>query len=611
MLKLVRMMKAAKFLDQLKNNVAISFAKISLIKVSVGLALISHWIACFWGMIGKLYGTSLECKPDSHEPIWHHSDDNSGVSWIYSHYYLDGHRDSPCNPWHLYASSLHFSIMTISSIGHGDITPTRVEEYYLCCLCMLTGAITWAYTIGTMSGAIWSLDPQTNYFEGVMDNLNYMVRDEEMPDHLRVRLREHFNDCRNQMKNESYLELKQDMSETLLGDVILQENYRWLRKVWYFKHCHRDFMVEVSSRMMDMLYAARERVNSEETLCILRRGVVAYPGQILTAGSFWGDDMILDTKSLRVRCETMAVTFVEISGLKRKSLMESLQDHPYEWKFINKARVKLAVIRGVIKQAVELRQQLKEAGEDGPHHGPVHNRCLSSFFATVALTNLIEEKADENGLIDSQPDDSQFSVTGGCRSPDGSPSPNHRKAKEMSRSMSDFQASMRAAANASAEGSDPAPSAPDTDIPGTNAKKDADENLQAPKASEVEEICEPVKMPELEAAIASINLKAKEELVKPAPAPPQDWLHLPMQFPPLPETFDVSALNRSREALKHSNEPIHDALQFSPEDMQRIADAIAFKVEKQPSLGRSSTVNAPEKKTTWRLRGGVKRFGTM
>lgn len=609
MLKLVRMMKAAKFLEQLQNNVAISFAKISLVKVSVGLFLISHWMACFWGLMGKLVGTSLECKTDTYEPEWHPKSDNSGVSWIYAHYYEDEHRDSPCNPWHLYASSLHYSIMTISSIGHGDINPRRVEEYYLCCICMLIGAITWAYTIGTMSGALASLDPLADYFQGVMDNLNYMTRDEEMPEYLRIRLREHFNDSLNQMKRESYIELKDQMSPTLLGDAILQENYMLLQKVWYFKHCHRDFMVEVASRLHDWTYAARERIQSRETLFMLRRGVVAYPGQIMTAGGYWGSDIILEAESLRTKCDTMAVTFCELSCLKRSDLMAAVREHPKEWKILNKARMRLAVVRGVIAQAREARQQMYEAGIIKP--GADRKQFLSNFLIQASMTVLIDEKADDStkahpGSNDGWPsdsdlqDESEFSVTG---------SPQHSPFRKAS-SKTSLGGSMRAAADASTKVSDPPPSAPDTEFP----KKRMMEAIKCAEGSIPEEAAQALRGPELpgmpddqdndlQAAISTLNSGHMEESSNAVQM--STSMMPPIKFPELPEAFDGSA-------QKHSKGPI---AQVSAKGIKRIAEAIASKVEKQPSFLRSTTFTTgctqeEKRKVPWRLRGGVKRRGT-
>ena len=80
-------------------------------------------IACAWAVVGQL---STEC------------------SWISEHG-LD-----PNDVTALYATSLHWSIMTLTSIGYGDTaTPCSVEEYYADSFLMVVAACIWAYIIGT------------------------------------------------------------------------------------------------------------------------------------------------------------------------------------------------------------------------------------------------------------------------------------------------------------------------------------------------------------------------------------------------------------------------------------------------------------------------------
>merc|ERR1719160_1662417 len=98
-------------------------------------------------------GSAFQCTPDGRMVL---CEDNSpecrnGRSWIVTHFPAaaeaasvpeeeqQGPRyvDTPCNRFHLYVACLHWSVMTITSIGYGDIVPTRYEEYYLSIFCML------------------------------------------------------------------------------------------------------------------------------------------------------------------------------------------------------------------------------------------------------------------------------------------------------------------------------------------------------------------------------------------------------------------------------------------------------------------------------------------
>ena len=115
----------------------------------MSLLFSSHLMACAWGLIGHFYlvmdcslgypvttatsvGTAL---PDGSMDMNH--------NWI-----LTAHKspspDNMCEPFAVYIWSLHWSVMTITSIGYGDFSPQRKSEYVVCIVCMFLGGIMWA-----------------------------------------------------------------------------------------------------------------------------------------------------------------------------------------------------------------------------------------------------------------------------------------------------------------------------------------------------------------------------------------------------------------------------------------------------------------------------------
>ena len=44
----------------------------------------------------------------------------------------------------VYVAGIHFAIMTITSIGYGDIYPNQTEEYIIGGICQLMGGLIWA-----------------------------------------------------------------------------------------------------------------------------------------------------------------------------------------------------------------------------------------------------------------------------------------------------------------------------------------------------------------------------------------------------------------------------------------------------------------------------------
>ena len=132
--KLIRIPKSSRLLRQARQV----WTKQKLVRFFIILLLASHWLACVWGFVGH-NGTEL-CNANGKAREWKEEPPRGQVSWLNTLFLRDKFTsDDPCNPAHVYFISVHFAIMTITSIGYGDISPVRVEEYSICSLCMLTG----------------------------------------------------------------------------------------------------------------------------------------------------------------------------------------------------------------------------------------------------------------------------------------------------------------------------------------------------------------------------------------------------------------------------------------------------------------------------------------
>ena len=77
-----------------------------------------------------------------------------------------------CNDeWTVYAVSLYWAIMTITSIGYGDIHPTRPSEQVTPVAVMLVTSMVWGYVIATFCGVISTMQPEVILFKQNMDDL--------------------------------------------------------------------------------------------------------------------------------------------------------------------------------------------------------------------------------------------------------------------------------------------------------------------------------------------------------------------------------------------------------------------------------------------------------
>ena len=89
----------------------------------------------------------------------------------------------------LYVTSLYLSVMTISTVGYGDVTPQTTTERFYLVVAMLLGASVYAYVVGSICGIIASMNQKETEFQETMDQLNNFIREQRMQGELAWRLR--------------------------------------------------------------------------------------------------------------------------------------------------------------------------------------------------------------------------------------------------------------------------------------------------------------------------------------------------------------------------------------------------------------------------------------
>lgn len=385
LLKLARVLRASRIFQRWETVLAINYNELNLWKAMIMFGVGSHWIACMWAL--------LATQADEGEETWlTHSVPASG--------------QQATLPSEIYLTSLYWSAMTVTSIGYGDVLPVNLFEQVVCVILMFASSFLWARVLSDIMNAITNGDTHKLKFRQTLDDLNYMMADQNLPGGLRRRLRGFFFQVQNLQRVQSFQGVIEQMSPALQGELALTVNEVWVRKVWYFD-AHFDalppaFVVGVAGALHISVYAQQELFGEPWTLYILHRGLCVRSLRVLRSGSVWGEDFVLSLEShaLVDNSQACALTFVEVASLTRDSFKPLLERFPHVQQLIRKATVRIAVRAGILTEATRRRRIKGEASTSFLSFASPDSQFQPAVFCrqNSGLISL-EDKENSNNIL--------------------------------------------------------------------------------------------------------------------------------------------------------------------------------------------------------------------
>lgn len=356
MLKMMRMLKASRIFKRLESTLLITntYQVLDLHKFVLYLLLLSHWLACLWAMTLSLVEEDAVRWVDTFE------DAEFGVE--------DKTKDSV---WKLYVASLYFTTYTMTSVGYGDVTPVNILERIVCILILFISGLVWACVIGQVTSIVSNLDAHEQEFRRLMDNLNRMMRDRQLPRPVRKRLKTFFLSARQAQRHEQQEQILRRMSPVLQGEVALMSNWKWVKQVGFIyklmpevgSQSHSGssdvnraphFVVDIALALGSVIFAQSEVFGERRVLYILRKGLVLSRAgrgmRVFCTGDVWGEDFVLSKSSLRESEVRLAATYVEIFQLTIAGFIRVCQKHSAN--ILLRRRLRQFVVRLSARQAI-------------------------------------------------------------------------------------------------------------------------------------------------------------------------------------------------------------------------------------------------------------------
>ena len=335
LVKITRILKASKIFKRIETSMTITYAALGMAKLLIFLFSWSHIQSCVWGLVPQLL--------------------QEEYSWVDA---LQEGQTAPLSAWDKYVAGLYFSIMTVTSIGYGEMLPVTTTERWICSILMLGSSIVWCYVMGQACSIAATMDPASIEFKANMDALNQFMNDRGLPRTLKTELRKYFHNSRSLMRVAQDQHVISLMSPLMQSTVALQANSVWLNRIWFLRSdwykmdpsaaaTHASFIASIAQKLEPSSYVTQERV-AGGLMCIVARGLAIKRYRFMSAGKVWGEDLILDDPRLVDYSEAVAMTYLEIYSLNRPGLDAACRQFPDCGVRIHKAARRMMIQRTVV-----------------------------------------------------------------------------------------------------------------------------------------------------------------------------------------------------------------------------------------------------------------------
>ena len=308
LLRLVKISKGLQYADQLQVAYSVSYLNMQLLRFFTIFAVTSHWMACTWCFVATY---AQEQNPE-YDKTWRDAlADGKLTGDIYT--------DSVAAT---YLAASHFAIMTITSVGYGDVAPQNRVEYMVAIALQVIGTLVFTYLMAMFLSLVAVVEEEPWKHARRMDQLTVMMNQAKLSKDEKTALRQFLIKARDAIRRRDGEHVFNLLSPNLQATLLARQYLSSLRQAKLFAEVSESFLVEVCKVIKPTMLAPGETLSEPQTLYLIEKGLVVYKGKLMGAGKLIGVDFMLTNPALRPTTFPTVLTFVEALALHRIELEE-------------------------------------------------------------------------------------------------------------------------------------------------------------------------------------------------------------------------------------------------------------------------------------------------
>jgi hypothetical protein len=244
LVKLFRMLRINRILSRLERKMSIKYGLWQVIKFVCVVLCLAHWQACSWYLMHI-----LENKGDG------------GATWV--ELLARNTETSPLDElgrWAQYVACIYWAITTMTTIGYGDIIPSNTEERIVTLIAELIGSSVFLYGLTQVTGLIANINTAEVEFHKLMDQANEYFEFRNIPNPLRVKVREFFHYKRSSSLFNAERTLLGHLSDNIRQEVQLWSMRNVLNSTPFLRDANESFIKLIVDKLVRKVYSPREVV---------------------------------------------------------------------------------------------------------------------------------------------------------------------------------------------------------------------------------------------------------------------------------------------------------------------------------------------------------------
>ncbi|XP_063210521.1 potassium voltage-gated channel subfamily H member 4 isoform X2 [Chroicocephalus ridibundus] len=332
LLKTVRLLRLLRLLQKLDRYSQYSAMVLTLLMSM--FALLAHWMACIWYVIGRKEMESND--PRTWEIGWLHE-----LGKRLEAPYINNSAGGP-SVRSAYIASLYFTLSSLTSVGFGNVCAnTDAEKIFSICT-MLIGALMHAVVFGNVTAIIQRMYSRRSLYHTRMKDLKDFIRVHRLPQQLKQRMLEYFQTTWSVNNGIDANELLHDFPDELRADVAMHLNKDILQLPVFetaSRGCLRSLSLHIKTSFCapgEYLLRQGDALQANYFVCsgsleVLRDNVVL---AILGKGDLIGADLCSTDQVIKTNADVKALTYCDLQYIGLRGLCEVLQLYPeYASKF--------------------------------------------------------------------------------------------------------------------------------------------------------------------------------------------------------------------------------------------------------------------------------------